>query len=34
MQNDVTASRAGTVREVYVAEGTVVSPKDPILLVE
>lgn len=34
MQNDVTASRAGTVKEVYVSEGTVVSPKDPILLVE
>jgi len=34
MQNDVIASRAGTVREVYVAEGAVVSPKDPILLVE
>jgi pyruvate carboxylase subunit B len=34
MQNDITASRAGTVTQVYVAEGTVVSPKDPILLVE
>jgi pyruvate carboxylase subunit B len=34
MQNDIVASRDGTVREVYVAEGTVVSPKDPILLVE
>jgi pyruvate carboxylase subunit B len=34
MQNDVVATRAGTVREVYVAEGAVVSPKDPILLVE
>jgi pyruvate carboxylase subunit B len=34
MQNDITASHAGTVREVYVSEGTVVSPKDPILLVE
>ncbi|HZS13969.1 MAG TPA: pyruvate carboxylase subunit B [Candidatus Dormibacteraeota bacterium] len=34
MQNDIVASRAGTVKEVYVAEGTVVSPKDPILLVE
>jgi pyruvate carboxylase subunit B len=34
MQNDVVASRAGTVKEVYVAEGAVVSPKDPILLVE
>jgi pyruvate carboxylase subunit B len=34
MQNDVIASHEGTVTEVYVAEGTVVSPKDPILLVE
>jgi pyruvate carboxylase subunit B len=34
MQNDIVASRDGTVREVYVAEGAVVSPKDPILLVE
>jgi pyruvate carboxylase subunit B len=34
MQNDIVASRAGTVKEVYVTEGTVVSPKDPILLVE
>ncbi len=34
MQNDVIASRAGTVKEVYVQEGTVVSPKDPICLVE
>jgi len=34
MQNDITASHEGTVTEVYVAEGTVVSPKDPILLVE
>jgi acetyl-CoA/propionyl-CoA carboxylase biotin carboxyl carrier protein len=33
MQNDIVASRAGTVKEVYVAEGVVVSPKDPILLV-
>jgi pyruvate carboxylase subunit B len=33
MQNDITASRDGTVREVYVEEGMVVSPKDPILLV-
>jgi pyruvate carboxylase subunit B len=33
MQNDVVATRDGTVREVYVAEGAVVSPKDPILLV-
>ncbi|HEX4754822.1 MAG TPA: biotin/lipoyl-containing protein, partial [Candidatus Dormibacteraeota bacterium] len=34
MQNDIVATRDGTVREVYVAEGAVVSPKDPILLVE
>jgi pyruvate carboxylase subunit B len=34
MQNDVTATRSGTVREVYVTEGTVVSPQDPIVLVE
>jgi pyruvate carboxylase subunit B len=34
MQNDITASHEGTVTEVYVSEGTVVSPKDPILLVE
>jgi pyruvate carboxylase subunit B len=34
MQNDVIASRDGTVKEVYVAEGAVVSPKDPILLLE
>jgi pyruvate carboxylase subunit B len=33
MQNDVVAPRAGTVKEIYVEEGTVVSPKDPILLV-
>jgi pyruvate carboxylase subunit B len=34
MQNDVTATRAGVVREVYVTEGTVVSPQDPIVYVE
>jgi pyruvate carboxylase subunit B len=34
MQNDVTATRAGVVREVYVSEGTVVSPRDPIVLVQ
>ena len=34
MQNDITATRDGTVREVYVSEGTVVSPKAPICLVE
>jgi biotin carboxyl carrier protein len=34
MQNDIIATRAGTVREVYVSEGTVVSPNDPLVLVE
>jgi pyruvate carboxylase subunit B len=34
MQNDVTAPRAGVVREVYVSEGMVVSPQDPIVFVE
>ncbi len=34
MQNDVTACRAGTVREMYVAEGTVVSPQDALLLID
>jgi pyruvate carboxylase subunit B len=34
MQNDVTASRAGVVRELYVTEGTVVSPQDPLVLVD
>jgi biotin carboxyl carrier protein len=34
MQNDVTATRAGVVREVYVSEGTVVSPQDPIVFVD
>jgi pyruvate carboxylase subunit B len=33
MQNDVTATRAGVVREVYVTEGMVVSPQDPIVRV-
>ena len=31
MQNDITATKAGTVTDVYVTEGTVVSPKDPII---
>ena len=31
MQNDVTATKAGRVSEIYVAEGTVVSPRDPLL---
>lgn len=34
MQNDVVSTAAGTVKEIYVAEGTVVGPKDPLLLVE
>ncbi|HEX6492451.1 MAG TPA: pyruvate carboxylase subunit B [Candidatus Dormibacteraeota bacterium] len=34
MQNDVTTTSAGVVREVYVTEGTVVSPQDPLVLVE
>jgi pyruvate carboxylase subunit B len=34
MQNDVVATRAGTIREVYVAEGAVVAPKDPLVLIE
>lgn len=33
MQNDVVATRAGTVREVYVSEGMPVSPRDPIVLI-
>ena len=31
MQNDITATRAGTVTEVYVTEGTVVSPRAPLI---
>jgi biotin carboxyl carrier protein len=34
MQNDVTTTSAGVVREVYVTEGTVVSPQDPLVYVE
>jgi len=33
MQNDVTTTSAGVVREVYVTEGTVVSPQDPLVYV-
>ncbi|MGI8848266.1 MAG: pyruvate carboxylase subunit B [Candidatus Dormibacteria bacterium] len=33
MQNDVTATRAGTVSAVYVQEGDIVGPKDPIVAV-
>ena len=31
MQNDITATRAGTVTEVYIAEGAVVSPRAPLI---
>jgi len=31
MQNDITATRAGTVTEVYVTEGVVVSPRAPLV---
>ena len=31
MQNDITATRSGTVRHVYVKEGDVVSPRDPLV---
>ena len=31
MQNDITATRAGTVTEVYVTEGTVVAPRAPLI---
>jgi pyruvate carboxylase subunit B len=34
MQNDVTASRAGTVTEVHVKEGDVVGPRAPIIQVD
>jgi pyruvate carboxylase subunit B len=34
MQNDVTATRSGTVASVFVREGTVVSPRDPIVHIE
>jgi pyruvate carboxylase subunit B len=31
MQNDITATRSGSVAEVFVEEGVVVSPRDPIV---
>jgi len=34
MQNDITATRSGTVSEVYVKEGVVVGPRDPIAHIE
>jgi len=34
MQNDITATRSGTVTHVYVQQGDVVSPRDPLIHVE
>lgn len=34
MQNDITATRTGTVADVFVKEGVVVSPRDPIVHIE
>ena len=34
MQNDITATRSGTVTDVYVKEGDVVSPRDPIVHIQ
>ena len=34
MQNDITATRGGTIAEVYVLEGAVVGPHDPIVHIE
>ena len=34
MQNDITATRAGKVSDVFVSEGAVVSPKDPIVHID
>jgi pyruvate carboxylase subunit B len=34
MQNDITATRSGTVKEVYVAEGAVVTPGQVLMVVE
>jgi acetyl-CoA/propionyl-CoA carboxylase biotin carboxyl carrier protein len=31
MQNDITATRTGTVTEVYVQEGVVVGPRAPLI---
>jgi biotin carboxyl carrier protein len=31
MQNDITATRGGTITEVYATEGTVVGPRAPIV---
>jgi len=34
MQNDIVATRTGTVSDVYVKEGTVVGPRDPIAQIQ
>jgi pyruvate carboxylase subunit B len=34
MQNDITATKSGTVREVYVVEGTVVTPGEALMVIE
>ena len=34
MQNDITATKSGTVREVYVSEGSVVTPGQPLMAIE
>ncbi|MFI5284785.1 MAG: pyruvate carboxylase subunit B [Candidatus Dormibacteria bacterium] len=34
MQNDITATRTGTVTEVYVTEGVVVSPRTPLIQID
>ncbi len=34
MQNDVTATRAGTISAVYVKEGEVVGPRDAIVQID
>ena len=34
MQNDITATRSGTVSHVYVKEGDVVSPRDPLVHID
>jgi len=34
MQNDITATRQGNIAEVFVEEGVVVSPRDPIVHIE
>jgi pyruvate carboxylase subunit B len=34
MQNDITATRSGLISHVYVKEGDVVSPRDPLVHIE